>query len=427
VAGKGYADALVERSPSGIVVVDSSGRVVFANPRAVHLLGFDGAEPVGQLAWAFVDNADLPDVRARHEQLLRSPTDLPGNADPVVASVTLCHTDGSPLRVVTTSAAAELDGARVVVLVITALPNGRAVGEAPAAGRALPDWRFTEAFHVTSTGMLLLDGHGGILDANDAAADLMGVAGPAAVGRSSLRLVHPEDRALVRTWLGALQDGTNATVGGERRILRPDGTTIWVHLSLARLPSRPAVYIAHLLDVSERRETEARLAHQALHDPLTGLPNRALLFDRLAQAVRAAFRGGPGVTVLYLDLDDFKAINDTHGHAVGDRVLMTVADRLVRVLRPADTVARLGGDEFAVVAEGLPEQAAQELAERVAETLSQPVALADGASELPVVASVGVAHSSFVPLDVDALMTAADADMYRAKQRNRAARPDSAF
>ncbi len=121
--------------------------------------------------------------------------------------------------------------------------------------------------------------------------------------------------------------------------MTPDGRTTWVQLSLARLPDRPTTYIAHVLDISERRETEARLAHQALHDPLTGLPNRALLFDRLAQAVRSAARGGPGVTVLYLDLDDFKAINDTRGHAVGDRVLTAVADRLARVLPQADTVA----------------------------------------------------------------------------------------
>jgi diguanylate cyclase (GGDEF)-like protein len=138
-----------------------------------------------------------------------------------------------------------------------------------------------------------------------------------------------------------------------------------------------------------------------------------LLFDRLAQAVRTALRGGPGVTVLYLDLDNFKTINDTHGHAAGDRVLVEVADRLARVLRPMDTVARLGGDEFAIVAEGLPESAARDLAERVVDALSAPV------GDLPISASVGLAHSARVPLDVDALLSAADAEMYRAKQRGR--------
>ena len=146
-------------------------------------------------------------------------------------------------------------------------------------------------------------------------------------------------------------------------------------MSIALLPGNPAAFVVHLIDITERRDTEARLAHQALHDPLTGLPNRALLFDRLAQAVRAALRGGPGVTVLYLDVDNFKTINDTRGHTVGDRVLRVVADRLARVLRPADTVARLGGDEFAIVAEGLPTDAAQELADRVADAINEPVPL----------------------------------------------------
>jgi diguanylate cyclase (GGDEF)-like protein/PAS domain S-box-containing protein len=259
--------------------------------------------------------------------------------------------------------------------------------------------------------MLLLDEQGDVLDANAAAAGLAGVDREELIGRPSLRLLHPEDRALVRSWLRKLALDSAEAVTGERRIVRPDGSVAWVQSSMARLPGEPPTYVVHLVDVTERRETEARLAHQALHDPLTALPNRALLFDRLAQAVRAAVRGGDGVTVLYLDLDNFKTINDTYGHATGDRVLIEVAARLSRVLRPADTVARLGGDEFAIVAEGLPEDAARELAERVAAALSEPV------EDVPIAASVGLAHSARVPLDVDALLSAADAEMYRAKQR----------
>jgi diguanylate cyclase (GGDEF)-like protein len=185
-----------------------------------------------------------------------------------------------------------------------------------------------------------------------------------------------------------------------------------------------ATVASQLGTVIERKRAQERLAHQALHDPLTRLPNRALLFDRLAQAVRAALRGGPGVTVLYLDLDNFKTINDTRGHAVGDRVLQVVADRLAGVLRPADTVARLGGDEFAVVAEGLPPDAAGELADRVADAISEPVPLGPGEPPLPIATSIGLAHSAYVQLDVDALLTAADAEMYRAKQRGRNAGSD---
>ena len=267
--------------------------------------------------------------------------------------------------------------------------------------------------------MLLLDERGTIVDSNTAAGTLADVDPAGVIGRSSLRLLHPEDRALVRTWLATLSQGTGNAVSGECRIVQPDSSQLWVHMFMARLPGDPATFVVHLVDITERRETEARLAHQALHDPLTGLPNRALLFDRLTQAVRSALRGGPGVTVLYLDLDDFKIINDTRGHAVGDRVLVEVARRLSAVLRPADTVARLGGDEFAVVAGGLPEDAARDLTERVALAVSEPVDLIEPDESLPIAASVGMAHSSEIPLDVDALLSAADAAMYRAKQHGR--------
>ena len=290
MAGEAYVDALVAQAPAGLVVVDGAGHVLYANPRAARLLGLDPAGQTGRATagedaapgWAFVDRAERSAVRARHEELLRPHAAPTGTEEPVVAVTTLCDTAGRSHRVVTTSAAVELDGSRAVAVVIT---------PAPDAAR-LPDRRFAEAFHVASTGMLLLDARGAILDANTAAEQLMGIAVADAVGRDSLRLVHPEDRTLVRTWLAALADGTSAAVGGERRIVTPDGRTTWVQLSLARLPDRPTTYIAHVLDISERRETEARLAHQALHDPLTGLPNRALLFDRLAQAVRSAARRG---------------------------------------------------------------------------------------------------------------------------------------
>jgi diguanylate cyclase (GGDEF)-like protein/PAS domain S-box-containing protein len=285
------------------------------------------------------------------------------------------------------------------------------------------DDRFADVFRMAPAALLLLDRDGVVRQANAAAAALLGAGSDQFSGRSMLDLLHPEDRGLVRTWLLGLAGGALTAASGERRLQRTADDVTWVHAAVTMLPAEPATYIVHLIDITERRETEARLAHQALHDPLTGLPNRALLFDRLAQAVRAASRGGLGVTVLYLDLDNFKTINDTRGHVVGDRVLQVVADRLSRVLRPADTVARLGGDEFAVVAEGLPAEAAVELAERVVEAISEPVPLGPDDPQLPIATSIGVAHSSRVLLDVDALLTAADAEMYRAKQRSRGAGP----
>jgi diguanylate cyclase (GGDEF)-like protein/PAS domain S-box-containing protein len=402
--------ALVEQSPDAVLVV-RDGKLLFANSGGLRLLAVSSTEDLSEWQeWGFVPETDRSNLAARHHRLLRA-----GSASPEAGEDVIVGADGGSRLVQTRSVATEFDGEQAVLITASDAVDRERVTEASAAAEE----RFTAAFRLAPIGMLLLDERGTILDSNTAAGALADVEPARAIGRSSLRLLHPEDRAMVRTWLATLSHGTGNAVSGERRIVHPDGSQIWVHVSMSRLPGEPATFIVHLVDITERRETEARLAHQALHDPLTGLPNRALLFDRLAQAVRSALRGGPGVTVLYLDLDDFKAINDTRGHAVGDRVLIEVANRLSRILRPADTVARLGGDEFAVVAGGLPEDAARDLAERVALAVTEPVDLFEPDESLPIAASVGMAHSSAVPLDVDALLSAADAAMYRAKQRGR--------
>jgi diguanylate cyclase len=166
----------------------------------------------------------------------------------------------------------------------------------------------------------------------------------------------------------------------------------------------------------ERKRVETRLSHAALHDALTGLPNRALFVDRLAQALSRLERHDSSVAVLFLDLDRFKAINDQRGHAVGDALLRAVAERLAGILRAGDTAARLGGDEFAVLCEEVAgERHAVGIAERVAETLSEAYDL--GAEEIVVRSSVGIALATEGTEHPDALLREADSAMYRAKGR----------
>ena len=172
--------------------------------------------------------------------------------------------------------------------------------------------------------------------------------------------------------------------------------------------------VVYLRDMTERKAQEEQLAHRAMHDQLTGLPNRALFLDRLSRALGAAAREFEPVAVLYLDLDDFKAINDSQGHAVGDQVLVALGQRVRACLRPGDTVARLGGDEFAVLIEEAARDA-ERVAARIREALREPLDL--GGSGVRVSASVGVAMSSGVPGDrPEDLLRAADAAMYRAKK-----------
>jgi len=167
----------------------------------------------------------------------------------------------------------------------------------------------------------------------------------------------------------------------------------------------------------ERRRVEQRLAHLAYHDPLTDLPNRALLHDRLDQATRIANREGTALSLLLLDLNGFKEINDTLGHHAGDRVLQCIASRLRTTLREADTVARLGGDEFAVLLPGADPGRARTLAELIAAAVGEPMPVAG--TTVTVGVSVGVAAGT--PAEADRLLRDADDAMYRTKQARRTA------
>ena len=163
------------------------------------------------------------------------------------------------------------------------------------------------------------------------------------------------------------------------------------------------------------RKEQANLSHQALHDELTGLPNRTLLADRLRRAAGSASRTGTGAMLLFLDLDNFKAINDRFGHSAGDSLLVAVAERLLALVRASDTVARLGGDEFVILAEDLEEplSAARSLAERIHQTMRAPVPVGD--RELHTSVSIGI--TPVLPdADPEDCLSQADAAMYQAKR-----------
>ena len=171
-------------------------------------------------------------------------------------------------------------------------------------------------------------------------------------------------------------------------------------------------------DMSDRKRLEQELSHQAVHDSLTGLPNRALLADRLSQALAGAARRDAPVSVLFLDLDQFKAVNDANGHLIGDDLLVKVAKRLQTAVRPSDTLARFGGDEFVIVCEDADVTEAQCVADRLVAALKDPIEIAE--SLYHVSASIGIATSPPLEADAHALLRFADTAMYDAKARGRA-------
>ncbi|MEA2445733.1 MAG: two-component system, cell cycle response regulator, partial [Thermoleophilales bacterium] len=169
----------------------------------------------------------------------------------------------------------------------------------------------------------------------------------------------------------------------------------------------------------ERKRGELLLAHQALHDPLTGLPNRTLFVDRLTLALAQSERRTTAVAVLFLDLNDFKSVNDRFGHAAGDSVLRTVAGRLLSSMRPGDTVARFGGDEFTILSPEIARDPdAMTIAKRLTVAMAAGFEVADGAVELST--SIGIALARGIDKKADAVVHLADEAMYRAKQQGHA-------
>ncbi len=241
---------------------------------------------------------------------------------------------------------------------------------------------------------------------------------PGEIGTSPeewLERVHPEDRAELYAGLDACRNGDSTALESQHRLRHSDGSYRWVHCRALAIPGAPSPatrLVGSITDITDRRDLEEQLRHQALHDSLTGLPNRALVLDRAERMLAAARRNHGSVSLLFIDLDNFKEVNDGFGHATGDELLAAVGARLRRVAREADTVGRLGGDEFVVLIEhGALADASELLAQRVRDVLHPPFLL-DGREYL-VSASIGIATASDGA--AEQLLQEADVAMYQAK------------
>ena len=260
---------------------------------------------------------------------------------------------------------------------------------------------------------------GGIIYASPAVARVLGLEPHDLEGVPVADLVHPEDLDRLIEQAPAVVATPGMSPVFDARVAHTDGG--WRHMEIVatNLLENPAVegIVVNARDVTERVEVAAQLEERAFHDELTGLPNRALLLDRLQDALHRASRHQRSVGVLFLDLDRFKVVNDSLGHGAGDDLLREVARRLERTVRPGDTVARLGGDEFVVViGDMLRHIDALTAAERIRRALARPVEL--GAESTVVTTSIGIniAHGDETPGD---LLRDADTAMYRAKEEGR--------
>ncbi|MFI9249836.1 putative bifunctional diguanylate cyclase/phosphodiesterase [Streptomyces sp. NPDC053069] len=276
--------------------------------------------------------------------------------------------------------------------------------------------RFRAVFEGAAIGIGIADLDGNVLQVNEALLRMFGQSGQALRGRRVQDWVHPEDAPQTWKLYDELVRGEREHYHLEKAFNRPDGTVLWTNLTVSLLrdaDGRPQYQLALMEDTTERRLLNLRLRYEATHDALTGLPNRTLFFERLEKVLNAG--EGQHFGLCYLDLDGFKTVNDSLGHAAGDRLLVEVADRLQScATAPGEMVARLGGDEFVALTTG-PGTARKvdELAERIMNALVTPISI-DG-RDLMVRGSLGIVEGPAGERTAAEVLRSADITMYRAK------------
>ncbi|MDO8391780.1 MAG: PAS domain S-box protein [Actinomycetota bacterium] len=399
---------LTEHANDIVVSVDSSSRLLYASP-SVASLGYRSVDGLGRDAMSFVADDDRSRLYTIQQTIFRgTATDDSGRSE-----VRLVAADGR-MRWFDVQVVGLRD------------PQGN-VHRVNYFARDVHDHRIAEAALARSEAQFrLVAGQAamgiftsrldGLLDyVNEAYCRIMGTSGAAELGRHWLHSVHPDDVGLVRrSWDATFAAGAEGTF--EFRIVRPDAETRTVLVTATKFLGADGEwhYLGTAADISDQRANERRLSHDATHDPLTDLPNRVLLGEMLDHALSVAQRTNELIALLFIDLDHFKPVNDTHGHAAGDRVLVQVASRLTAAIRGSDTAARFGGDEFVVVLDApvTPEEAVA-IAQRILADLHRPFEVVD--QLIDVGASIGVAVA-WTEATAAQLLDAADRAVYDAKR-----------
>jgi diguanylate cyclase (GGDEF)-like protein/PAS domain S-box-containing protein len=390
----------LEALADGVVLYDvtSAGDLVetLTNPAALALLAAEaGSESLPRVDRFFAERA------------FASGDDIDG------ALVSIDGSDAAT-RWLSVTTRALRDAARAITAIVVSIDDVTAQRSAEEAVHAAYS-RFAALLEHGSDLITIYDADGLLTYASPAHRRMLGVDPAERIGTSMLNSVHPDDRPIAARALDGLLATPGATTTVELRLAHADGAWRHAEVTVINRLHDPAVggIVANTRDVTDRVEAARVLEHQATHDALTGLANRAVVLDRLTEALAAADRTGRHVAVLFADLDGFKEVNDSLGHAAGDQLLTTVARRLQATVRDGDTVARLGGDEFVVVAGDLPSAAAgHDLARRVRYAVAQPTEI-DGHLVMTRI-SVGVAAADGRP--ADDLLRSADAALYAIKR-----------
>ena len=279
--------------------------------------------------------------------------------------------------------------------------------------------RFRSAFDYASIGMALVSEEGRWLQVNRALSQLLGYSEGELLTTDIQTLMHPEDLGDLLIQQARVMEGKTLRFETEKRYVHKAGHEVWTLSSVSpvRDPETNRLrLIFQIQDITDRKRAESQLVHDAFHDALTGLPNRSLFVDHLKLAIARSARHKDVFSVLFLDFDRFKVVNDSLGHLVGDQLLIAMARRAEKCLRPGDTIARLGGDEFTILLEGLKSQdEAIHIAERIQRDLTVPFEVQG--HKVFTSASIGIAPSTIGYSRPEDVLRDADTAMYSAKAR----------
>ena len=425
-------NSLLEVLPDGIAFVDEYGVICHVNERLESLTGYARDFLVGQAVDVLLQSRYQDANAARRRGLARDPPSR-AQAKPVELGYSLLCQDGRELTVDVARAPFALDGKTWTVVAVRDDSAQKPAGHVPteaelhaiaaelagAEALANSEQRFRLAFENNMAGMIFVDLEDRVLAVNDSFCKMVGRSREEIVDKGAAPFTHPKGHRIAKEVHGRLASGEADQVSYVDRYVHKDGRTILVEVSKSRARDAAGATLYFLIsvrDVTQERALSAQLSHQALHDSLTGLANRVVFEDRLSQTnARTARRGGWNA-VLMLDLDNFKAVNDTLGHHVGDLLLVALARRLEEVTRSSDTLCRLGGDEFVYLAEGLTSPAqAEEVAERLLGVVAAPFSLAG--TQVEQHASIGVVVWEGTSKDCTELLQNADVAMYEAKRQ----------
>src|SRR5829696_1289275 len=411
---------LIEQGPAVVYIqeIGSPDSAIYMSPQIETLTGYSPEECEDPaLRWGMVHPEDREWLQAEDER-----TGEPGKV--FTTEYRVVHRDGGTKWVRNESVLIEdeMSGTRYWQGFMLDITERKAFEEALERLSR----RHEMVLKSAGEGIFGLDLRGEVTFVNPAASDMTGWSIEDLLDRPMHNLLHhtkPAGAPYTREECpiyAALEDGITHSRDDEV-FWRKDGTRFPVEYISSPIFEDGEIVgaVVTFRDITERKALEQQLQHQAFHDPLSGLPNRALFMDRLERAITRANRRGTKIAVLFVDLDNFKVINDSLGHEVGDLLLVAVAERLKTCLRPEDTAARLGGDEFTILVEDIASVGeVVRIAERIAEILRPPFALEE--QEVFATVSTGIALNSTAQEQPADLLRHADLAMYRAKLRGKA-------